>query len=319
MIYGTDWVDTAVRIFKACDRSFTGLNYKVRHNEDDKRVYFDSRWGSSYRKDILWFYSALNLPTANRLPGLSNIKHFRHGPRFPKRRKCAGWPAEHIVKILSLPNLETASFYGAAAFEPNKTGNEYKPLSEFAAGKKSSIKQLEIANCNFGSEDYSVLAGLTGSLEKLRFTIESGWHPKDRRVSHITNTFKKHNPKILSPDQISVKRSNPRDFEFKPASDVYFRFKDTDRIEDLGETLRTYEEEKEAREYIGSRIWDYCDHEPVYDGESECDCGDYIDEYFVHSDDDDLYPTDREPDDDVALRTRDVKGSKKRSHFVGFT
>ncbi|KAF3101219.1 hypothetical protein TWF102_005017 [Orbilia oligospora] len=333
---GTYSAETAVRIFKACERRYTGQNYKVRHNKD-KRVYFDSRWGSSYRQNILWTYSALNLPEPNGIPGLSNLKHFRHGPSPPWQRKCMGWPAEYIVKILLLPNLETASFHGAVAFDPTKPGSDYKPLSatlEFTAGKKSSVRELEIINCDLERSDYSTLAELTGSLEALSGSIVEYYHwwRSGNKLVDMINTFKKSNPRTLSANKISVKRSNHRGLAFTSAPDVYFPFWTQDELEDMEERVQRFKEEEEGREYSESLIWKDDEDEDenqeeeddeydeyVCDHISECGC-DYYFYNTEYGEDDDPYWTGLEgDDDDVVLRTRDIKGSKQRSHFVKFT
>ncbi|KAF3280893.1 hypothetical protein TWF970_002573 [Orbilia oligospora] len=306
--------------------------YGVRHNNKDKRVYFDSRWGSSYRRNILWTYSALNLPEPNCIPGLSNLRHFRHGPSGIWRRRCPGWPAEYIAKILLLPNLETASFHGAVAFDPTKSGCAYKPLSatlEFTAGKKSSVKELEIINCDLERSDYSTLAELTGSLEVLSGSILEyyhWWRRSGNKLAHMINTFKKSNPRTLSANNISVKRSNHRDLAFKSAPDVYFPFRAQDEREDMEEMAQRFKEEEEGREYSESLIWKDDDDEDenqeeeydeyICDHESECGCDYYFYNTEYGGEDDDPYWTDLEGDDDVVLRTRDIKGSKQRSHFV---
>ncbi|KAF3200833.1 hypothetical protein TWF106_000612 [Orbilia oligospora] len=332
---GTYSAEAAVRIFKACERRYTGQNYKVRHNIKDRRVYFDSRWGSSYRQNILWTYSALNLPRPNSIPGLSNLKHFRHGPSGPWRRRCPGWPAEYMIKILLLPNLKTASFCGAVTFNPTKPGDDYKPLSatlEFTAGKKSSVKELEIINCELERSDYSTLAELTGSLEVFKGTVFEGYHwwRSGNKLSYMINTFRENNPKTLAANNISVKRSNSWDLAFTPAPDIYFPFRAQDQREDTEDMDQRFKEEQEGREYSESLIWKdeedededededqgEDDNEYVCDHESECGCDWYFYSTEYEEEDDDPYWTDFEGDDDVVLRTRDVKGSKKRSHFV---
>ncbi|KAK6514042.1 hypothetical protein TWF506_008469 [Arthrobotrys conoides] len=342
--------ETAVRVFKACERRFMAQNYKVRHNKD-QMVYFDSRWGSSYRQNIMWTYSALNQQPI-RLPGLLNLKHFRHGPSEPRRRDCKGWPAEYIGKVLLLPNIETATFYGAAAFDPTKGGNQYKPLAatpEFTSGKKSSVKQLEILNCDLECYDYSTLAEITGCLEVLRGVtpVPYWWRMEDRRASHMIDAFKKSNPKTLSANNISVKRATYCDMMFITASDVYFPFWTKDQEEDSEDRVKKSKDEEEGREYMESLIWKDEEEEEeeeeekeatpepspeslyVCDHISECGCDEYFfdtgsvyeytDYYGDAYDNYKWFWPDPEGDEDVVLRTRDVKGSKKRSHFVSLT
>ncbi|KAF3182486.1 hypothetical protein TWF225_006404 [Orbilia oligospora] len=274
---------------------------------------------------------------------LSNLKHFRHGPSPPWQRKCTGWPAEYIVKILLLPNLETASFHGAVAFDPTKPGSEYKPLSatlESTAGKKSSVRELEIIKCDLERSDYSTLAELTGSLEALSGYIVEYYHwwRSGNKLAHMINTFKKSNPRTLSANNISVIRSNHRGLAFTSAPDVYFPFWAQDELEDMEERVQRFKEEEEGRAYSESLIWkddkdedenqEEENDEYVCDHESECGCnndiyntdyGEYYDpcQSDLEGDDDD--DDDDGDDDDVVLRTRDIKGSKQRSHFVKVT
>ncbi|KAF3220196.1 hypothetical protein TWF191_007512 [Orbilia oligospora] len=268
-------------------------------------------------------------------PSLSNLKHFRHGPSGPWRRRCPGWPAEYMIKILLLPNLKTASFCGAVTFNPTKPGDDYKPLSatlEFTAGKKSSVKELEIINCELERSDYSTLAELTGSLEVFKGTVFEGYHwwRSGNKLSYMINTFRENNPKTLAANNISVKRSNSWDLAFTPAPDIYFPFRAQDQREDTEDMDQRFKEEQEGREYSESLIWKdeedededededqgEDDNEYVCDHESECGCDWYFYSTEYEEEDDDPYWTDFEGDDDVVLRTRDVKGSKKRSHFV---
>ncbi|KAF3315158.1 hypothetical protein TWF173_004050 [Orbilia oligospora] len=237
----------------------------------------------------------------------------------------------HRAKILLLPNLETASFHGAVAFDPTKAGCDYKPLSatlEFTAGKKSSVKELEIINCDLERSDYSTLAELTGSLEVLSGSIVEYYHwwRSGNKLAHMVNTFKESNPRTLSANKISVKRSNHRDLAFKSAPDVYFPFRAQDEREDMEEMAQRFKEEEEGREYSESLIWkddededenqEEEDDEYICDHESECGCDYYFYNTEYGGEDDDPYWTDLEGDDDVVLRTRDIKGSKQRSHFV---
>ncbi|KAK6498684.1 hypothetical protein TWF481_011262 [Arthrobotrys musiformis] len=320
--------DSAVRIFNACDRTTISKNFKAKNIKGNKKRYFDSRWGSIYRRDILWFYTTL-APKNISLPVFQNIKHLRHGPRDPRRRKLPGWPAEHIPTILLLlPNLESAEFNSAAAFDPSKPGGEYKPLpnpSETIGRNKSSIKHLKLTSCDISIEDYCTLANLTSSLESFACTvIRTGWDTRALR-ERISKVFMGNNPKlVMNPTSIGVASlmTMGHGFGYHRAPDAYLPFLEADAEEDAEENLKTFEAQKAGREYAESRIWkdeeSEPEGEPEYDYEHEhwCDSDCYCGYPRFEDSDSGGYWTDMEPDGGVPLRTRDVKGSKSRSHFV---
>ncbi|KAK6352574.1 hypothetical protein TWF730_009398 [Orbilia blumenaviensis] len=334
VIYGRFSANAAVKVFKACDRGHLAQNYKVRHNADEG-VYFDCRWGASYRRKVLWFHTILSLNIC--LPGMSNLKHFCHGYVASAQTggERQGWPAKYVIKVLLLPKIETAYFHGAARSEHTRIERQRQPLSaaipRSLAGKKSTIKNLEFVYCDLEDEDYSTIAKLTGSLEKLVCPIPPPlWFHLRTRGAYVAKVFAENNKDTLKRSNISTPQLGHRSRRLSYITDVYFPFKESDEREDREAAAKQHQENKEGLDYIASRIWnddEYADDEYEEEGdwepcdhEFECHCEDFLfDESSSEGyemEGEDWWQQQRAIDAEVALRTRDVKGTKKRSHFV---
>ncbi|KAK6534992.1 hypothetical protein TWF281_006291 [Arthrobotrys megalospora] len=234
-----------------------------------------------------WIYSTFNPDSW--LPGLSNIKEFSPANSMITEWQLPNtWPVENLSRIILLPRLETLRLYGALG--------ERVPDPPFGKSNHNSpIKRLELIDCRFKEESYKAVAAFTGSLESFKCVLtnqNSGWNRiyarndatneagAEERIAHI---FLQSNMKTLTRHRISVTRKN---------DDFY------DYFEDNSEADSEDDSEDDRGPHTGGLT--------IYPGSPN--------DVYPWSKGDEEYGLDLE--DDVKMKTRNVKGRKTRSHFV---
>ncbi|KAK6525661.1 hypothetical protein TWF281_010714 [Arthrobotrys megalospora] len=165
----------------------------------NEEAYFRKLW-EIHEHNVLWLYTVLNPDKL--LPGLASLRHFAHGSRVG----YDGWPDSSFASIMLLPRIESMKIYNCPRlgdiggwFRYTRGPGGRERDTGFPVGKKSSIKRLEMINCEFDLEDYKIIAECTGSLQSFSST---GCYRGD--LEGIAESFLKCNKETLVEDQISI-------------------------------------------------------------------------------------------------------------------
>ncbi|KAK6514040.1 hypothetical protein TWF506_008467 [Arthrobotrys conoides] len=210
-----------IRVHEYCEGK--SHRWEPKGDHDDGFDWFDVCW-NFVESGTSWFYSVLDRDTP--LPGLSSLRKFSH-------RGCVDdvkWPGVYLPQVMLLPQLEDVVLIS----KPAKVGHLYPstPKLEFPAGKKSSIKRLELIDCSFFEGEVDALAEFTGSLTRLNYDLcgfrrkkivdsflqTNGSLTKDR----VTNT---HTPQLLEEEEEEEEEEDFGSFD----SDSKYEFSCYDR------------------------------------------------------------------------------------------